>query len=288
MRSAARLTYTLAHQALFEGRPAARAQLGELLPKLSVLVDVYRALHKARARRGALDFDAPEAEFVIDEAERVRGIELRSRNDAHRLIEECMILANVAVAQALEKARVPSLYRVHGQPEAEKLERLTSTPGGICGIPEAASARAICRRRAARAGARLRESPWCARCRRPVYQPTNIGHLGLAPRTTRTLFPSAVIPICRITLGLIGDASMAVRYETPALESLGRALRLERATRRTAMYPTTSNAPISKSASARPSRASSLRWSSSAASCRSWTLPWTVCCTSTTCAMTST
>ena len=127
MRSAARLTYTQAHQALFVGRPAARAQRGELLPKLSVLVDVYRALHKARARRGALDFDAPEAEFVIDEAERVRGIELRSRNDAHRLIEECMILANVAVAQALEKARVPSLYRVHGQPEAEKLERLTST-----------------------------------------------------------------------------------------------------------------------------------------------------------------
>jgi len=77
-----------------------------------VLVDVYRALYKARGHRGALDFDAAEAEFVIDASERVRAIELRVRNDAHRLIEECMILANVAVAEALEKAHVPTLYRV--------------------------------------------------------------------------------------------------------------------------------------------------------------------------------
>src|SRR5262249_18315301 len=84
MRSAARLTYTLAHEALLEGRPAARAQLGALTDRLIVLVDVYRALFKARARRGALDFDAAEAEFVIDAGERVRAIELRARNHAHR------------------------------------------------------------------------------------------------------------------------------------------------------------------------------------------------------------
>src|SRR5205807_2053191 len=127
MRSAARLTYTLANDALFAGRPAARTQLGPLLEPLMVLVDVYRALYQARNRRGALDFDAAEAEFVIDAGERVRGIELRTRNDAHRLIEECMILANVAVAEALERAQVPTLYRVHGQPEDEKLERLVAT-----------------------------------------------------------------------------------------------------------------------------------------------------------------
>jgi len=127
MRSAARLTYTLAHQALFEGRPAARAQLGPLLERLMVLVDVYRALYRARGRRGALDFDAAEAEFEIDSGERVRAIELRARNDAHRLIEECMILANVAVAQELEKSHTPTLYRVHGVPEDEKLERLAAT-----------------------------------------------------------------------------------------------------------------------------------------------------------------
>jgi len=74
MRSAARLTYTLANAALFEGKPAARTELGPLVDPLLVLVDIYRALYKARNRRGALDFDAAEAEFVIDSAERVRMI----------------------------------------------------------------------------------------------------------------------------------------------------------------------------------------------------------------------
>ena len=232
MRSAARLTYTLAHQALFEGRPAARTQLAELLPKLSVLVDVYRALHKARARRGALDFDAPEAEFVIDEAERVRGIELRSRNDAHRLIEECMILANVAVAQALEKAHVPSLYRVHGQPEAEKLERLTSTLSALgidARIPERVSTRdlqAIARRVGSAPERAFVESLVVRAMPQAVYQPTNIGHFGLA-LTHYAHFTSPIrrypdLVVHRTLKGLIGDASgAAVRYETPALESLG-------------------------------------------------------------------
>src|SRR5262249_33194985 len=128
MRSAARLTYTLVQAALFDGRREARGEIGEsLVERLMVLVDVYRALHKARNRRGALDFDAAEAEFEIDGAERVRGIVLRARNDAHRLIEECMILANVAVAHELERTRTPTLYRVHGQPDEEKLDRLLST-----------------------------------------------------------------------------------------------------------------------------------------------------------------
>jgi ribonuclease R len=99
MRSAARLTYRSAHEALFEP-PAARALGDRCSTALQPLVDVYRALVPARSKRGALDFDAPEAEFVI-EGERVRAIEFVSRNEAHRLIEECMILANVAVAREL-------------------------------------------------------------------------------------------------------------------------------------------------------------------------------------------
>jgi len=109
-----------------------------------VLVDVYRALYKARARRGALDFDAAEAEFVIDSAERVRAIELRARNDAHRLIEECMIMANVAVAHELEKTHTPTLYRVHGKPEEQKLDKLLSTLTALgieAQIPETVSTR---------------------------------------------------------------------------------------------------------------------------------------------------
>jgi len=186
MRSAARLTYTLANEALFEGRPAARAQLGPLAERLMVLVDVYRALYRARARRGALDFDAAEAEFVIDDAEHVRAIDLRVRNDAHRLIEECMILANVAVAQELGKSHTPTLYRVHGVPEDEKLERLASTLTSLgidARIPKTVTTRdlqAIARRVSDVSERTFIESLVVRAMPQAVYQPTNIGHFGLA------------------------------------------------------------------------------------------------------------
>jgi ribonuclease R len=186
MRSAARLTYTQAHEALFEGRPAARDALGPLVDRLMVLVDVFRALHKARSRRGALDFDAPEAEFVIDSGERVKAIELRARNDAHRLIEECMVLANVAAAQALDKAHRPTLYRVHGEPEDQKLERLSTTLHALgvdAQIPETVTTRdlqAITRRLGSSTARPFIESLIVRSLQQAVYQPTNIGHFGLA------------------------------------------------------------------------------------------------------------
>jgi ribonuclease R len=186
MRSAARLTYALANQALFEGRPAARAQLGPLSDRLMVLVDVYRALYRARGRRGALDFDAAEAEFVIDGGEHVRAIELRARNDAHRLIEECMILANVAVAQELAKSHTPTLYRVHGVPEDEKLERLASTLRSLgidARLPKSVTTRdlqAIARRVSDLSERTFVESLVVRAMPQAIYQPTNIGHFGLA------------------------------------------------------------------------------------------------------------
>jgi ribonuclease R len=232
MRSAARLTYTLANEALFDGRPAARAQLGPLTDKLLVLVDVYRALYKARSRRGALDFDAAEAEFVIDEAERVRAIELRVRNDAHRLIEECMILANVAVAQALEKAHAPTLYRVHGTPEDEKLERLSTTLAALgidARIPQTVTTRdlqAIARRVPDASERAFVESLVIRSMQQAVYQPTNIGHFGLA-LTHYAHFTSPIrrypdLVVHRTLKALIGaKGGSAVRYETSQLGGLG-------------------------------------------------------------------
>ena len=232
MRSAARLTYTLAHQALFEGRPAARAQLGPLTERLLVLVDVYRALYKARSHRGALDFDAAEAEFVIDEAERVRAIELRVRNEAHRLIEECMILANVAVAEALEKAHVPTLYRVHGTPEDEKLERLTATLTALgidARIPKTVSTRdlqAIARRVSDASERAFVESLVVRAMPQAIYQPTNIGHFGLA-LTHYAHFTSPIrrypdLVVHRTLKALIADKSgAAVRYVATDLGALG-------------------------------------------------------------------
>jgi len=232
MRSAARLSYTLANQALIEGRPAARAQLGALTERLLVLVDVYRALHKARSRRGALDFDAAEAEFVIDEAERVRAIELRVRNDAHRLIEECMILANVAVAHALEKAHVPTLYRVHGTPEDEKLERLVATLTALgidARIPKTVSTRdlqAIARRVPDASERAFVESLVVRAMPQAIYQPTNIGHFGLA-LTHYAHFTSPIrrypdLVVHRTLKGLIGaTGGSAVRYAPAELGALG-------------------------------------------------------------------
>jgi ribonuclease R len=232
MRSAARLTYTLAHQALIEGRPAARAQLGPLVERLLILVDVYRALYKARSRRGALDFDAAEAEFVIDEAERVRAIELRARNEAHRLIEECMILANVAVAEELEKAHVPTLYRVHGVPEDEKLERLVTTLRALgieARIPKTVTTRdlqAIARRVPDASERAFVESLVVRAMPQAIYQPTNIGHFGLA-LTHYAHFTSPIrrypdLIVHRTLKSLIGaKGGSAVRYAQPELGALG-------------------------------------------------------------------
>ena len=232
MRSAARLTYTLANAALFEGKPAARTELGPLVDPLLVLVDIYRALYKARNRRGALDFDAAEAEFVIDSAERVRMIELRARNDAHRLIEECMIMANVAVAQELAKAPVPTLYRVHGQPEEIKLDRLVSMLSALgidAQIPEKVAPRdlqAITRRLGQTAERPFVESLIVRALQQAVYQPTNIGHFGLAlthyAHFTSPIrrYPDLVVHrTLRALLGVPGPAS--VRYEPEALSVLG-------------------------------------------------------------------
>jgi ribonuclease R len=232
MRSAARLTYTLANEALFEGRPAARAQLGPLLERLMVLVDVYRALHKARGHRGALDFDAAEAEFVIDAGERVRAVELRIRNHAHRLIEECMITANVAVAQELLRAHMPTLYRVHGVPEDEKLERLASTLTALgidARIPKTVSTRdlqAIARRVRDVSERSFVESLVVRAMPQAIYQPTNIGHFGLA-LTHYAHFTSPIrrypdLVVHRTLKALIGDkGGSAVRYAAGELASLG-------------------------------------------------------------------
>ena len=232
MRSAARLTYTLANAALFEGRPAARDELGPLLDRLLVLVDVYRALQKARNRRGALDFDAAEAEFVIDSTERVKAIELRARNDAHRLIEECMIMANVATAMALSNASVHTLYRVHGQPEELKLDRLLSTLTALgieAQIPETVAPRdlqAITRRLGHSAERPFVESLIVRSLQQAIYQPTNIGHFGLAlghyAHFTSPIrrYPDLVVHrTLRAMLGIQGPAT--VRYDNGELGELG-------------------------------------------------------------------
>ena len=243
MRSAARLTYSLVNAALFDRSTAARTELdllaskvsGSLSSRLEVLVEVYRALHKARARRGALDFDAAEAEFVIDSAERVRAIELRMRNDAHRLIEECMILANVAVAGALERAKTPTLYRVHATPDEKKIEKLVAALASLgmdAHLPETLATRdlqAITRRLGQSPERPFIESLIVRSMPQAVYQPQNIGHFGLA-LTQYAHFTSPIrrypdLVVHRTLRALDGRADAAARrYETNDLNAMGESL----------------------------------------------------------------
>ncbi|MEI2422626.1 RNB domain-containing ribonuclease, partial [Arthrospira platensis SPKY2] len=103
----------------------------KILPQLEHLHAVWRALARARSRRGAVDFDLPEVGMMFDPKGHVARIEPRHRNDAHRIIEECMIAANVEAARFLEKHRVPTLFRVHAPPEEDRLAALREFLGAF-------------------------------------------------------------------------------------------------------------------------------------------------------------
>ena len=122
MRSFARLHYAQAQQAIDDRPDAVTRPL--LATVLRPLYAAYAALRRARAERGPLDLDLPERKILLKPDGTVDRVVTPQRLDAHRLIEEFMILANVAAAETLERARVPLLYRVHDEPTAEKLHAL--------------------------------------------------------------------------------------------------------------------------------------------------------------------
>ncbi len=122
MHSAARLTYTRVQRAA-DGHPD--AEIAPLMDSvIKPLYGAYRTLLAAREKRGALDLDLPERLVRLGDDGRIAEIGVRERLDSHKLIEEFMVLANVAAAQALEQRHAPCLYRVHDQPDLAKLEAL--------------------------------------------------------------------------------------------------------------------------------------------------------------------
>ena len=124
IRSHARLTYTEVAAILGNTRGPEALRRPELLPHLLHLHEVYRALLKSRSGRGAVDFDTTETQIVCDDNGRIAKIVPRVRTDAHRLIEECMLAANVATAAFMQKHEIPALYRVHDCPPPERVEKL--------------------------------------------------------------------------------------------------------------------------------------------------------------------
>jgi ribonuclease R len=186
MRSAARLTYR--EVGAFLEKPAARHEerLERLRERLLALHGVYKAFTRARTGRGALELDTPELKLKFDEQGRVAALVEYPRNDAHRLIEECMIAANVAAARILDRHRVPTLYRVHGLPELDRLETLRTfmrefglwlpAPDEI--TPE--HLRDLLSKIGDRPDAGLISTAVIRSMPQAVYQPGNIGHFGLA------------------------------------------------------------------------------------------------------------
>ena len=124
MRSHARLTYTRVWQALGESDADARSELADVLPQLEHLHQLYKILAKARQRRGAIDFDSREVKFRLDQSGDVVQLGAEPRNDAHKLIEECMIAANVEAAKFIDQRNIPALYRDHARPPEGKYEDL--------------------------------------------------------------------------------------------------------------------------------------------------------------------
>lgn len=126
VRIAANLAYE-AVQAVMDG--AAESELK--VPVLAPLWDCWKALMRARGRRSPLDLELPEKRVILDDAGQVTGVRVRERLDAHRVIEEMMIAANVAAARALEEVKAPVMYRCHEQPDREKLVSLKEYLGTL-------------------------------------------------------------------------------------------------------------------------------------------------------------
>lgn len=124
MRSHARLTYDKVARMLLHDDEDLRERYAAVFPHLQNLHNVYGALRTARQTRGAIDFDTQETKIVFGADQKILRIEPTARNDAHMLIEECMIAANVEAARFLIRHKMPALYRVHEGPKADKLEDL--------------------------------------------------------------------------------------------------------------------------------------------------------------------
>ena len=123
MKSHARLTYTEAHQMITEGT-AIEAEHQQCIPWVKDLYELYLALRKARDARGVFEFESTEVHFIFDEKMKIKGMEADERNEAHMLIEECMIAANICAATFVGQNKYHTLYRIHDRPGQEKLDKL--------------------------------------------------------------------------------------------------------------------------------------------------------------------
>ncbi|MEN8106389.1 MAG: ribonuclease R [Pseudomonadota bacterium] len=186
MRSHARLTYTQVAAMLIDGDKELGRKYHSLLPHLEALHELYKLLREAREARGAIDFETTETRIVFSEDRKIERIVPLLRNDAHKLIEECMIAANVAAARFLIRHKLPTLFRVHGRPDSDKVEDVQeflrelglSISGGL--RPQAKDYARLLAAVTGRPDEHLINTVLLRSMPRAEYHPENIGHFGLA------------------------------------------------------------------------------------------------------------
>ena len=186
MNSKARLTYNKVAAMLVDGDQALRQEYSEVLPGLETMYDLFKVMLSAREQRGAIDFEMTETQFVFDENRKIQTIEPRERNDAHRLIEEFMVAANVSAAQFILKHEISALFRVHETPSEEKLTGLREFLGelglslGGGSEPQPAHYASLLHNARKRPDAHLLQTVMLRSLKQAVYAPDNLGHFGLS------------------------------------------------------------------------------------------------------------
>ncbi|TVM08125.1 MAG: ribonuclease R [Halomonas sp.] len=189
MNSHARLTYNKVAAILdpeSEEGETLRKEHAKLVKPLKDLHELYGILHDARIQRGALEFDTTETAIIFNDERKIEKIVPRKRNDAHKLIEECMLAANVATARFLDKHDLPALYRIHEKPTPERLDKLRlflnelglTLPGGDDPTPQ--DYQALRETIKDRPDADIIQTVMLRSMNQAVYSPQNEGHFGLA------------------------------------------------------------------------------------------------------------
>ena len=226
MKSAARLTYTQVQDAYDAKNPLHLAE-----GQLETLYAAFRALLHARNERGTLDLDLPERRVILNDQGQVAEIAPRPRLDSHRLIEEFMVLANVAAAEELERLKQPCMYRVHAPPSDEKLANLRtflatlgiSLPQGNALHPRDLDR--ILKKVAGTDKSQVVNEVMLRSQSQAAYAPDNIGHFGLSlaryahftspiRRYADLLVHRALISGLKLGLGALAPAEPATFEET--------------------------------------------------------------------------
>ena len=229
MWSHARFTYNEVAAILANTRGPEALKRKDRVTDLINLHDIYRALHKARVRRGAVDFETVETQIVCDEVGRIEKIIPRTRNDAHKLIEEAMLAANVCSADYISQSKHAGLFRVHEGPTPEKVELLRNYLKAI-GLaltvsddPTPGEFQAIAAATAERPDAAQIHSMLLRSMQQAIYTPLNSGHFGLAFEAY-THFTSPIRRYPDLLVHRVIKAILAkTKYQLPVLPTPGEA-----------------------------------------------------------------